>query len=654
MGRYLPNMVNASRIQHTTQTAFGGLDARLSASDGAICDMVNMSGDNYPLLSPRRPRKLVATAEKPHGIHAHDGLLWVDGSSLWCIKETPTDYDLLTETVGVTGKSVTVETDSEALFAELTRIYLRQSELEALQLTATVGEETKTFSSCGLERDADTERIVVTSGGSVLLASTETQCMVYAYALATFAEDDIAEVVLSCRFPKEAQVNVGAVTPVDKTFVSFGSRAIFFPDKRYYDTATDTLGSLEAEWSGVASIADGTYAGSPATLNSIVSTRQSFPFALGDAVSIEASGDSLGTYIIREISDDAKTLRFYENTFTEAKTDVTVKLKRSVPELDYVCEVGNRLWGCKGDTIYASKLGDATNWNSFDGISTDSWSITVQSAGDFTGCAAYLGMPIFFKERMIYKVYGDEPSEFQLIDTATLGIDEGSAQSAVTAGEVLFYISRDGVVAYSGGIPSAASEAFGNMVVRDGVAGSDGVRYYLSAVNERGEHVLLVFDSSSGMWHKEDDSEAVGFAAEGDVLYMLRRSGELYAVRYGSDVPSEWETEVVESECIFAPYTSSGETGKKGIGRVTVRCELCDRATDVLHAYIRYNGRNPDAINRADSWESLGELVPIGTNSLSLTFVPKRCDSFQLRFKGRGAWRVYAITREFYESRDYR
>ena len=67
-----------------------------------------------------------------------------------------------------------------------------------------------------------------------------------------------------------------------------------------------------------------------------------------------------------------------------------------MPELDFLCENENRLWGCKGDTIYASKLGDPFNWNVFDGVSTDSYAVDVGSAGDFTGCFAYRGYPVFF------------------------------------------------------------------------------------------------------------------------------------------------------------------------------------------------------------------------------------------------------------------
>lgn len=104
------------------------------------------------------------------------------------------------------------------------------------------------------------------------------------------------------------------------------------------------------------------------------------------------------TPIIREIDGDY--LRFYENTFTigSGGDAETLTIKRTVPDMDFLCENENRLWGCKEDTIYASKLGDIFNWNVFDGVATDSYSVNVGSAGDFTACCSYLGYPCFSRK----------------------------------------------------------------------------------------------------------------------------------------------------------------------------------------------------------------------------------------------------------------
>ena len=74
-------------------------------------------------------------------------------------------------------------------------------------------------------------------------------------------------------------------------------------------------------------------------------------------------------------------------------TDIDVRLSRKVPDMDFVCEWNNRLWGCSSEKheLYASALGDPYNWNVFEGTSQDSYILTIGSTGEFTGICAYGG-----------------------------------------------------------------------------------------------------------------------------------------------------------------------------------------------------------------------------------------------------------------------
>lgn len=87
---------------------------------------------------------------------------------------------------------------------------------------------------------------------------------------------------------------------------------------------------------------------------------------------------------------------------------------------------------------------------------------------------------MLFKEEHIYKVYGDKPSNFQVMGSASLGVEAGSDASIAIAGETLFYLARTGIVAYSGGIPQQVGAAFGTQRFRNAVGGSDGTKYYVS------------------------------------------------------------------------------------------------------------------------------------------------------------------------------
>ena len=67
-----------------------------------------------------------------------------------------------------------------------------------------------------------------------------------------------------------------------------------------------------------------------------------------------------------------------------------MKIARTVPDLSFLCENENRLWGCDGNTIYASKLGDIFNWNVYDGLETDSFAVDTGSAGRLRHAAGYV------------------------------------------------------------------------------------------------------------------------------------------------------------------------------------------------------------------------------------------------------------------------
>lgn len=429
----------------------------------------------------------------------------------------------------------------------------------------------------------------------------------------------------------------GTVTAGEKTFAALGRRIVILPDKAYYDVDADEFGSLEVSYSASGLVfGDGTYAGEDAELNSITTTGNIFPFKVGDAVTISGCGIEAHnkTPIIREVSDDGKTLRFYENTFTEAVTEAgTVTLCRKMPDMDFLCANENRLWGCKDDTIYASKLGDATNWNVFDGLETDSFTVDTGSAGRFTAAISYLGYPTFFKEDRIFKVYGSTPSSFEVMSSATLGVAAGSHKSLAVAGEMLFYLSKTGITAYSGGIPSAVSTAFGGIRFKNAVGGSDGTRYYVSMADMSGNYHLYVYNTETKLWHVEDEVQCVDFAfAQGELYFAA--DGKLWSNTRTTGGTEEgafaWYAE-------FADFTE-GDANRKGVSKLQLRLQLDAAASCTVKIQFDSDG----------TWHTVGTLTAQKKRSFYLPIVPRRCDHYRLRLQGTGEGKIYSITRETY------
>ena len=443
----------------------------------------------------------------------------------------------------------------------------------------------------------------------------------------------------------------GDVTPGEKVFAALGACIVIFPDKVCYDTAEDLFYSLEQRWSGTGAVfGNGLLYEEEADANALYAKGANWAdlFRPGDAVTI--SGCTLHeennkTPVIREIDGDR--LYFYENTFTlegedgteEYTEPGTVTVAREVPDLDFLCANENRLWGCKGDTIYACKLGDPRNWNVFEGLETDAYAVDTGSAGTFTACVSYAGYPIFFKEERIFKIYGNRPSNFQVMGAATLGVKAGSCGSMAVARETLFYLSPAGIVAYSGGMPSPVGAAFGTRRFLQGVGGSDGLRYYVSLYDGTG-WTLAVFDPGSGTWHLEDETRAVQFAVWESNLYLLDGGGGLWITGNVVQPPEEAQPEgPVEWYAEFADFTD-GTPDKKGVSKLQVRLELEPGAQ--VRAFLQFDS---DGV-----WRPVGGVLGEGAKrSYYLPIVPRRCDHYRLRLEGTGTCRIHSLAVERYK-----
>ncbi len=441
---------------------------------------------------------------------------------------------------------------------------------------------------------------------------------------------------------------IGDVSEGEKKFVTLGAYIIILPDMTYYNTEDKSYGTLEASISGEATIGDGTYKGEKAKANTVTMKGAGALFKAGDAVTF--SGFTLPennkTIIIRETDGDC--LRFYENSFSGVEGEVItepITIERVVPEMDFMCENENRLWGCKGNTIYASKLGDPFNWNVFDGVATDSFTTDVNaagsyfatgvgSAGDFTGCISYMGYPCFFKEDHIYKVYGDRPANFQVMGSASLGVAKGSGRSLAVAGETLFYLSRAGITAYTGGIPQSVADAFGDVKYKNAVAGSDGIKYYVSMEDAAGDSHLFVYDTRKNLWHREDDTKALSFAWDDGRLY-IRSEDNIWSI--GREVKNGQGEGDINSFAEFGDFTEH-DPNRKGVSKLQLRVELTEGAS--FKVYIQFDS---DGV-----WQTVKELKADRKKSFYLPIIPRRCDHYRIKVEGVGDWKLHSMVRETY------
>ena len=317
-----------------------------------------------------------------------------------------------------------------------------------------------------------------------------------------------------------------------------------------------------------------------------------------------------------------------------------VTISRKMPNLDFVVESDNRLWGCRygvsvdGDVVnelYASKLGDFKNWNCFMGLSTDSYVVSLGSDGQFTGAITHLGYPLFFKENCIHKVYGNYPANFQVQTTTLRGVQRGCEKSMAIVNEVLYYKARHAVCAYDGSLPVEISAALGNETYSAAVAGAHGNKYYISMADRLGKHHLFVYDTGKGLWHKEDNLHADCFCSCREELYCIEHKSGKIITMLGSGTQDTGKVAWMVQTGIIG--TSSPDM--KSISRLLVRLSLEIGAR--VRIYAQYDS--------VGAWEHLGTVSGMNLRTFQLPIRPRRCDHFRLRIEGEGEARIYSITK---------
>jgi len=322
-----------------------------------------------------------------------------------------------------------------------------------------------------------------------------------------------------------------------------------------------------------------------------------------------------------------------------------LEVARRVPVMDFITECDNRLWGCRYgpdrqgnfvNEVYASRQGDFRNWESFRGLSTDSYAVSFGEPGPFTGAASHLGYPVFFREEAIHKIFGAEPASYRVQTTHCPGVQAGSHRSLALAGHLLVYKGREGIYAYDGSMPVDISRKLGPGRRWDAAAGAVGQRYYISMAEETGRS-LYVWDSGLGTWHREDSLHCSHFCALDGELFAIDQSSRNILGLLGTGEPEEevcWEAEL-------APFGLE-EPEQKHIARLVLRLSMA--AGSRLECLARYD--------EEDRWHTLCMVFGTELRSLRLPLRPRRCDHMTLRLRGTGPVKIYSIAKIYEKGSD--
>lgn len=568
---------------------FGGYNHNLRIGDGEFHDMKNLTSDHYPVLSSRHNRGTYATPTTEKGalgLISKDALCYVEGGD-FIINGHHVSMGLSDEpkTLVSMGSYVIIMPD---------KMYINTIE----------NEEDHSFEYGYIEANIITE-------GSVVFELCKIDGVGYGDVLSRDTAPDNPE-------DGELWMDVSSVPHTLKQYSATNSTWVAIATT-YIKISSPGIGKPFAEGDGV-------------TISGIESTDLS---DLNSTMIILARGDDY--IVITGILDESTT------------QDTPITITRKMPEMDFIIESENRLWGCRYGTdingnvvneIYASKLGDFKNWNSFAGISTDSYVASVGTDGQFTGAITHLGYPLFFKENCIHKIYGNFPANYQIQTTQCRGVQKGCSKSLAIVNEVLFYKSQSAICAYDGSLPVEVSSALGNVSYSNAVAGSLGNKYYISMSDASNKNHLFVYDTVKHMWHKEDNTKVREFCTCRGDLYFIDDSTKVIKSVLGIDC-KEKEDPAIEWMAETG-IIGTNSPDKKYISRIDIRISM--EVGSRVYLYVQYNS--------SDIWEQLPPMVSTTLQTFAIPVRPRRCDHLRLRIEGHGEAKIFSICKTVSQGSD--
>ena len=634
-----------STLSEQLTDSFGGYNHNYKISDGEFYDMKNLTSDYYPLMGNRAARSLIQS-----GVFATINGITADGDGdLYVIGRKATD------TATAVAKLYKIyKNDGYATLEDVSAIAKNGDTVGSLVFPQTVKQQMCIFNN---------ELVIFPKQVKVSLTkkSSNYEWSELGAALAVTVMGDTATL------PK---ISINSCDG-DGKLIS-GTASATEPDSPtegtiWIDTSDDDIvwkKYTSSQWVTMSDV----YA--LIQITSRAKNPISFPFETGDAVEISTLVNGTESMQIDGIHTIHKKWTSTDDTYSRISIVITCLLsadhvmstsgdefymERKIPQMDFVVQSQNRLWGCKYqeasassdgiNEIYACKLGDATNWNVYQGISTDSYTASCGTLGKFTGAANVNGYPIFFKENCYHKVYVSSTGAHQIQDKAINGVQDGCSGSVAMVGDICYYKSRAGIVAFDGSTTYSTGDNLGDIRYTEAVGGSANDKYYISMKDSSGQWTMFAYDTSKSLWHKEDSSHALMFCSmSGDTFFVTEEGTNACNINLISDYNKTDTQETAPEWEAVTGLQGYSYTGQKYISRFNLRMVLPKGS--YMDIYIEYDS--------SGKWEHQGHIKGVGTTSFMIPVRPRRCDHFRIKLTGAGDVRLYSMSKLFEGGTDVR
>ena len=615
---YLPELPDLKNSRRQLRV-FGGLNETFGCSEAEYAAGENFSSRDFPALSTRTPRRKLRALANVDGMYHLNGFVLVSGGGLTYIPDSGEEPTVLTGVLSE-GKKTLVGLGTRVL------IFPDKAAFD------TAGGTLKPLGAAWSGGGASVEMVPCDGEGNT-------------YTVGSWGTQEPED-------PQDGEVFLKVVSQ-SSPWNADGTLEVYSSSLERWTAVTldhckirsDGIGEAFAVWDTVT--IQGTAAAAAGLCDDLDGEK-----VLYDAgedwlmVRITPGGEHFYGRIVQTGQSASWSSLDGKSTLTYT-AEQAVSCTRRVPDLDYLTECDNRVWGCSSgeNVIYACKLGDPTNWFSYRNTAADSYAVTVGSDGDFTGAATCMGYVLFFKENSLHKLCGTKPSDFQLSSLRCRGVAKHAAGSLCVINETLYYLSPEGVMAWDGSLPvkvSGTLDPSGLTGAQRAAAGWLDGRYYLYLKREEGSR-LLVYDTERGLWHEEDP----GGTGE---LEMLSSGRQLYlwdGAALWAAGPAREEDAVLagdggEAEAKIPFRLETGEMGlddseDKYLAHLVLRLEA--QPGTELAVWASCDG---------GPWEKLAQAAArTEPKKLRIPLTPRRHDTLRLRLTGAGQMTLRSMSRTF-------
>lgn len=665
----LPNIPYTSSNTSVAQDSFYGLDERVVGKFPYMSDCKNVSFDNFPALSSRKPRGVYNTGENILGVGFADKLFYVtnDGTTSHFY------YD------GIKVGSFPDTKAEKKFFAVLNRYiciypdmyYFRRADEDAIRrfeeenqgrheeiacistITTSGGAGSGKTLRCGIYLSSNTSEFLKNFkvGDSVFIyRKDENGQMIDAFASSDGSGG------IDCNF----SYKIADINEDDKIWFEgfYRTPAVKAKQKVYYKLVCD---ESYFEWFGSFQKAlnikktfdvDGEN-GLFRVFISEDNALECFPLikTFGDlyreGVQLVFKISTSNTFSFRGVCKnigwgypsmaDRTYYPYIEFEYNGVYVDdIAYSFQKGIVYVDYpellgACVKDNRIYGFDESNIYVSSLGSPNEFYKYNGTANDSWAVEVVSPGRIVACTYNLGNVLFFKENSVIKLYGNIPSNFQTTEAQIEGVSNPDTLCEVCG--ALLYVWNGKVMLYTGTYPKEISQ---NLLCdfSNAKAFASGDKYCLVL-----DDIVYVYDVTKGLWSKETlDSfgECTGYADAGTYSVVCFGNGDMYIPDAKENYEGFEDEESFGSEAVFCSNYEDTYM-HKFVARIFFRVQMQEGSN--LLFYIRYDGEGEfSEISRCEGIS--------GTKTVCIPIIPNRCERYEIKVCGKGVWKILSMSRE--------